>query len=739
MEKIIVLIGTAWGAKHGGINVLNTDLAIAITGVLQPNIYKVVSIAVNPFVTELDEAEKWGVHLVSLKESDHKEFIEEERAEEIVSRVKEKMNTEGQILYFIGHDIVTGFAAIAASKLVDGSKSVVVRHMDYWSYMMYRTLNGLDTLQRDKKQKWVTQEADIVFAVGPKLYERAEFHRKKVNRSSVVQIIPGLPKINGFDFIQPSFAGITFGRFDSVNDRIKLGSLAVAGFCYAASDRSLAHLYGKDPSFTIIGIGDEEKEKFKSLAIKYSKKGSAKSSYRVPNIVPINYLEDRELLFDHLSEQTVCLALSFHEGFGLTGWEAISAEVPLILSENSGLFDLLVNEGFDNLVYSVDVGGEDADGNLQDGDIEIVSNKIKEIASGTMKAKRNARKLKTKLKDKYSWSSTAYKICSELMLKLKPEMEEKIWREDEEKIDKSIFIEFRNNPVVRDILLTKSIRVLKGDYLNSMNYPVTPYEAHWHEVFVNNCIESLKKRTLFKDAIKPIYLDPPEHQYAYIIDKMYSGEELKERRVILPLEFLFLGGRRRRDIKVISLARAFEFTLLYFSEDFPFLEIVSDPSDSEKILCEDLFNIIGEKTVDNDYVNICTYFDTMVDYIVNDAILNGIIRRDQKHAEPDILRISKWLIDNSKKGIVLCDMGLAYQVQNCLNSQSYEKRLALINVEYTKPVEVGIACRKDDIIWHEICKESLNLCLKSKDKSIKKSLLETKRLVEILGMQWIES
>src|SRR4030095_12023635 len=33
--------------------------------------------------------------------------------------------------------------------------------------------------------------------------------------------------------------------------------------------------------------------------------------------------------------------LSWHEGFGLTGWEAIAAQVPLIISRQSGLYRLV--------------------------------------------------------------------------------------------------------------------------------------------------------------------------------------------------------------------------------------------------------------------------------------------------------------------------------------------------------------------------------------------------------------
>ena len=59
------------------------------------------------------------------------------------------------------------------------------------------------------------------------------------------------------------------------------------------------------------------------------------------NILAQPFTAQREPLFDQLGRANLALMLSWHEGFGLTGWEAIAAQVPLIVSRQSGLYRLV--------------------------------------------------------------------------------------------------------------------------------------------------------------------------------------------------------------------------------------------------------------------------------------------------------------------------------------------------------------------------------------------------------------
>ena len=60
--------------------------------------------------------------------------------------------------------------------------------------------------------------------------------------------------------------------------------------------------------------------------------------------IPVNatvYTDDRQKLYVALADNEVALMLAWHEGFGLVGWEAIAAGVPLVLSKRTGLYKLL--------------------------------------------------------------------------------------------------------------------------------------------------------------------------------------------------------------------------------------------------------------------------------------------------------------------------------------------------------------------------------------------------------------
>lgn len=55
----------------------------------------------------------------------------------------------------------------------------------------------------------------------------------------------------------------------------------------------------------------------------------------------LKYTQEREQLYRYLKNNCAGLMLSLSEGFGMTGWEMISAGIPLILTRKSGLYDHL--------------------------------------------------------------------------------------------------------------------------------------------------------------------------------------------------------------------------------------------------------------------------------------------------------------------------------------------------------------------------------------------------------------
>ncbi len=114
--------------------------------------------------------------------------------------------------------------------------------------------------------------------------------------------------------------------------------------------------------------------------------------------------------------------LSWHEGFGLTGWEAIAARVPLIVSKQSGLFRL-VNETLGDLgvalLSSLNIQGYEGDdetANHTEQDEVNVQSAILEIASDIERYQKNASNLKTLLEQELvcTWCHTAKQFCDAL-------------------------------------------------------------------------------------------------------------------------------------------------------------------------------------------------------------------------------------------------------------------------------------------------------------------------------------
>lgn len=110
----------------------------------------------------------------------------------------------------------------------------------------------------------------------------------------------------------------------------------------------------------------------------------------------------------------VALMPSWHEGFGLVGWEAISARVPIIVSKNSGLYELLDDDGLASSVYSIDVHGSRT-GEPNATDIANVSGALLNIAASQDIAIGRADRLLSNLRHRYTWENCARQVLSTLL------------------------------------------------------------------------------------------------------------------------------------------------------------------------------------------------------------------------------------------------------------------------------------------------------------------------------------
>jgi glycosyltransferase involved in cell wall biosynthesis len=414
----IVLITNAWGPKHGGINSFNTDFAKALSPVLAPHTR--VTCVVLDATEEVEDAAKEGVRLLSLRVKGS-ERVDESRAPNVLDAVRRAGTDE--VLWWVGHDVISGSAAVALPKLAGQGKSAVIHHMSYVDYTAYKQGSATAAMQKRDQQQQLFRQADEVFAVGPLL--RDSLTDLLQGSREVRMLVPGLAEIEP----SPSpktFSAITFGRLDPENDRIKQGRLAIAGFATACREAHANTLYPQvlrdNPRLLVFGVLPSSSEERELRALASSKAG------RVLNLLPLPYEEDRARLFEELKRSSIAMMLSWHEGFGLTGWEAIAAEVPLIVSRNSGLYKL-IEEKLDASgtaclrVVDVrgglgDLGNEDTE-NFHAEDEKGVGQAILELANEIERWKRRAKQLRTLLSagsDGYTWPNTARSFAEALGL-----------------------------------------------------------------------------------------------------------------------------------------------------------------------------------------------------------------------------------------------------------------------------------------------------------------------------------
>jgi glycosyltransferase involved in cell wall biosynthesis len=338
IKPCLVLLTDAWGAKYGGINSFNMDFAKGL-GLLLSETHQVICVVLEATEDEREDARRKHVRLLSVGRSEHHGHFEAFRAAEVVTAVRGAI-PGAPILWWIGHDTITGDLALALPNAAGEGQCALINHMSYQDYVSYK--HGVGAKARDKaaKQRSMFKRADKVFAVGPLLRQRlADMLGRESEK--VPMLVPGLADIE----IAPQpkqFIGITFGRLDPENDRIKQGWLAAAAFAsaYAEALKSPAVLpaYRSPPLLNLIGLaaaGGAEED-----ALHQFVEGRAG---RVLNLIPVPYDDNRDRVFEQLRRCSLAMMLSWHEGFGLTGWEAIAAGVPLIVSENSGV-RLLIDE-----------------------------------------------------------------------------------------------------------------------------------------------------------------------------------------------------------------------------------------------------------------------------------------------------------------------------------------------------------------------------------------------------------
>ncbi|MCI9362543.1 MAG: glycosyltransferase family 4 protein [Hungatella sp.] len=391
--KKVIFISDQFGYRCGGCNTVNYEMCLALQQTVKEDI-EICSLVINCYdkqrVENLEKkAENLGIKIVHQNIINLEEISLNER-EEICTRIFACFEERVESIW-VGHDIFTGSIAIDLAKYTMGRSAVCI-HTDYDTIEGLKGVNH-EGLVKESRQRKIILGANIVFAIGPRLMERVQ----EVRKTDVYELIPGMSFLKENDIFNKR-AVVTFGRFEGNVAKVKQVHLVLAAFGLAVSKMNDS----RDYILHVIGTPEKEEQHLRAIAQGYAK--------RRLSINFLEYTQNREQLFDILKNNCVGLLVSISEGFGLAGWEIISAGVPLILTKKSGLYDYLVKKfGYlvNGMCLPVDLKGGTTE-ELCDEDVELVAEKIVTVFRNTKQLRKSAITLRMELGE-HTW----YKMVQE--------------------------------------------------------------------------------------------------------------------------------------------------------------------------------------------------------------------------------------------------------------------------------------------------------------------------------------
>lgn len=407
-DRSIVVLATAWGPRFGGINSFNFDLCLALSRVLRR--HRVVCVVPSASEAEVIAAMSSGVTLITLGAGP---AVDDPVAlSGAVAAVVAAHIPLASVDWWLGHDAKTGPLAVALAGHSNAGRAATIMHMSYDDYAYVKQSGNPNTRAKIQAQKKALQAADCAFAVGPLLYERLRELRTPVAKANQM-LIPGLPDPSPAISVA-RLSGIALGRFEASEGLMKQAPLVVAGFAEAIKvgrEYGLAAL--ESPVLRVFGVPPDACQQLKDIA--------EHRADRVWNIQLNDFIESREELRSYLLSANLSLMLSWHEGFGLSAWEAIGVGLPTIISRGSGVYRLLRDLGGQatGCIHAIDVRGRSSDAEpFSSDDLVELRNTIISIATELPEHVRDAATLSGFLREQlcFTWARTAADVAAVLGL-----------------------------------------------------------------------------------------------------------------------------------------------------------------------------------------------------------------------------------------------------------------------------------------------------------------------------------
>ena len=372
----VTILASEWGSSKGGLSTINRELAIQLA--------KFSCLEVTFFLPKCSDKDKKAAdsHGISILEAAKRSGYNEL---DWLSFPPRHLTID----VIVGHGAKLGRQAQVICES-HNCKWVQVVHTDPEELGMFKCYENPISTGEEKHHVEVElcQMADFVVGVGPKLVEafRKYLGFCKKNQD-VFEFTPGV--FDEFSSVQQvhderkQCSVLVFGRGDEEDFKLK-------GFDIAA--RAVAAL--SDAILVFVGSPHGKQEE---IAKQFTDFGIPANRLRVRS-----YME-REALKELFYEVDLVLMPSRTEGFGLTGLEALSAGLPVLVSKNSGFGEALGRVPCGSLLV---VGHEDPSAWV--AAIEGIWNKDRKSRLDEVKTVRDI------YGERYSWSEQ----CKHLMEKM---------------------------------------------------------------------------------------------------------------------------------------------------------------------------------------------------------------------------------------------------------------------------------------------------------------------------------
>ena len=310
----VTILASEWKSSKGGLSTINRELAIQLA--------KFSCLEVTFFLPkcseeEKKEAESHGISIVvatrrpGYNELDWLSFPPEHLKIDVI----------------VGHGVKLGHQA-QVIRYYHKCKWVQVVHTDPEDLGMFKCYENPISTGEEKHYVGVElcKMADLVVGVGPKLVEACRKYLSFCKKpQEVFDFTPGV--FDDFSSVQQvpderkQCSILVFGRGDAEDFKLK-------GFDIAA------HSVAAMSDTTLVFVGAPH-GKHEEIAQRFIDLGIPANRLRVRGFM------EREALKQLFCEVDLVLMPSRTEGFGLTGLEALSAGLPVIVSKNSGFGEAL--------------------------------------------------------------------------------------------------------------------------------------------------------------------------------------------------------------------------------------------------------------------------------------------------------------------------------------------------------------------------------------------------------------